>query len=90
MKAALACLLFTTAQVHAGFGGMGNVGDDGGSGPIMPLLLSIAAGAALGALYGAIQNDRRPTEKRMALDGCAIIGGLIGMFSGPILIMLAK
>lgn len=68
----------------------GNVieGDSGGgSGGFEAVLTGIIVGAILGAIYAKYQHSQ---GKEFATDGGAIMGGMIGMFVWPILMILTK
>lgn len=90
-KLPLYWLLLTALNAYAGFGGMGNVDDDGGLGGggngIWILLAGIFLGAAIGAMWAKFQQSQ---GKAFATDGGAVIGGLIGMFVFPILYIITK
>jgi hypothetical protein len=68
----------------------GNAIDDGGSGGagVVGVLSWGVIGALVGSAYGWFKNSQ--SEKKIAIDGCAVIGGLIGMFVSPLLAMLLK
>ena len=65
----------------------GNViseGSPGGAG-IGGVITGIAIGALIGAACGWVINSQN--EKKIAIDGCAVVGGLIGMLASPLLAM---
>lgn len=68
----------------------GNAIDDGGYGGagVVGVLSWGVIGALVGSAYGWFKNSQ--SEKKIAIDGCAVIGGLIGMFVSPLLAMLLK
>ena len=76
----------TSAQIDRA----GNVMDDRGSSGegIVHLISGGVIGALVGSAYGWHKNSQ--AEKKIAIDGCAITGGLIGIFVSPLLPMLLK
>lgn len=92
MKRLLAALIcFAALNLHAqAIDRTGNVIDDdgvGGGAGFEVVMMGIFVGAVLGAIYAKYQQSQ---GKPFATDGGVVIGGLIGMFAWPVLMILTK
>ncbi|MES2415126.1 MAG: hypothetical protein V4614_15070 [Pseudomonadota bacterium] len=76
------------SRAHAGFGGMGNVEESGGSGGLGTLFWFAVVGVAAGWIYSFIYNNDH--DKKIAADGCMIVGGLVGAFVAPLVIAMLR
>jgi len=67
---------------------MDHIYDDGAvsSSAFYSVIFSGLAGAAIGVAWAAIKNSSG--DNKLAHDGAAIIGGLLGMLIGPLLIAI--
>ena len=81
-----AFLLFTSAAM-AQLDRTGNVSDDGAppGGAIGQVFIGAIVGAVLGAAYAKYKDS---PEKPFATDGGAVIGGIVGAFVWPFLLIL--
>lgn len=87
-RAAAVATAGAASVCHAGFGGMAQIEDNATAGAPLSFLLYMAAGAGVGAAYGAIRNSR--ATKKMAIDGCVILGALAGMFLAPLVTLALR
>ncbi len=90
MKAIAAWLAIAASSVHANISRTGNVIYDdspGGSEGFGTVIGGIVAGAIAGAIYAKYQQSK---GQEFATDGGAIIGGLIGMFASPLLMLFLR
>lgn len=89
----LLCLKFLAVSCpssFAGYGGMVGAAEDVGSGvsngAVEYFFWSVFFGGALGYFYSRFHNAN--SQEKIAVDGCIIIGGLIGPFAGLILLLI--
>lgn len=90
----LLCLTFLAVSCpssFAGYGGMGGAAEGVGSvvsdRAVEYFLWSVFFGGALGYFYSRFHNAN--SEEKIAVDGCIIIGGLIGPFAGLFLLLIS-
>ena len=90
MKKIVASMLWVAFAAHAQLDRAGNVieSDGGGSGSGVEVVLT---GIAIGAIIGMVWAKHQQSKgKKFATDGGAVIGGLIGMFVWPVVVILIK
>lgn len=89
-SAAFVAIYLASTTVFAQLDRAGNVVDDGGGSAsgTSAVFGGIIVGAVIGAVYAISKNSGK--SEKVAVDGCAVIGGLIGMIAGPLLALLLK
>ncbi|MEO8021104.1 MAG: hypothetical protein ABI660_04490 [Polaromonas sp.] len=85
----LALLAVWVTNAHAGFGGMGAVDSEPGSGDsILGLVACALVGAAVGWAFAQARNST--AETKVATDGCMIFGVLGGLLLAPLVAFLLR
>jgi hypothetical protein len=86
----LTFLAVSCPSSFAGYGGMGGSAEGVGSGvsdgAVEYFFWSVFFGGAVGYFYSRFHNAN--SEEKIAVDGCIIVGGLMGPFAGLLLLLV--